>query len=151
GAALWLTAPMDPPVWVGAVFFVAGAAAATALVFWPTPNRDGVLSRARQALAAAFALCAAAGLGALAAQARTAQVAQPPYVGAGTPVVVEGWVFANETSENGPRLRILVRSIEGNAHPPRYVRVSVPRAGVLTPGRVARCTAVLGPPSGPMA
>ena len=45
---------------------------------------------------------------------------------------VEGWVVANDASDNGPRLRLLVRSIEGVAEPPRYVRVSVSEAGLLT-------------------
>ena len=36
---------------------------------------------------------------------------------------VEGWVVANDASDSGPRLRLLVRDIEGVEAPPRYVRV----------------------------
>jgi competence protein ComEC len=60
-------------------------------------------------------------------------------------------VVANNANENGPRLRLLVRSIEGVARPPRYVRVRVSSAGVLTPGRGARCYGELAPPAGPLA
>lgn len=151
GAALWLLTPSEPPAWIGAALFVGGAAAACALVFWPTPKRDGVLTRGRQLFAALCAMAAALGLGATASALRSAIVAQTPYVGSDQPVEVQGWVFANDASDNGPRLRILVQSIAGNAAPPRFVRVSVPQAGVLTPGRAARCRAVLSPPAGPMA
>lgn len=54
-------------------------------------------------------------------------------------------------SNAGPRLRLITRSIEGVDAAPRYVRVSVPEAGMLIPGRSARCFAVLAPPAGPMA
>lgn len=60
-------------------------------------------------------------------------------------------MLANDPSEAGPRLRVLVRYIEGVTATPRIVRVSVGQAGVLTPGRGARCRAVLGPPPGPLA
>lgn len=121
------------------------------MVFWPTAKRDGVLTRGRQILAAALALAGAAGLGATASEIRVATIAQPPYAGSDQPVAVEGWVFAVDASDNGPRLRLIVRGIAGHASPPRFVRVAVPQAGVLTPGRAARCYAVLSPPSGPMA
>src|SRR5690606_11687422 len=55
------------------------------------------------------------------------------------------------SNDSGPRLRLLVRSIEDVAGAPRYVRMSVAEAGLLTPGRAARCYGVLGPPAGPMA
>src|SRR5690606_4890752 len=55
------------------------------------------------------------------------------------------------SNDSGPRLRLLVRSIEDVAGAPRYVRMSVAEAGLLTPGRAARCFGVLGPPAGPMA
>lgn len=97
------------------------------------------------------ALIAAAGLGAGAMQIRAASVAASPFPARDTPAGVQGWVVAVEPNERGPRLRLLVRTIEGVAEPPRYVRVSVPAVGVLTPGRAALCRAVLGPPSGPMA
>ncbi len=59
--------------------------------------------------------------------------------------------MANEASENGPRLRLLVRAIEGLEAAPLYVRVSVAQTGLLSPGRAATCRAILGPPSGPIA
>src|SRR5690606_3725277 len=63
----------------------------------------------------------------------------------------QGWVIANDANENGPRLRLLVHSVEGVADPPRYARFSVAEAGMLTPGRAARCHGVLGPPAAAMA
>jgi competence protein ComEC len=149
GAALWLLAPTDPSPWLAPGTFGGAAAAALALASWP--GVDHAWAAPRRLLGGALALTAAAGLGASAAQTRAALVAEPVYVGSEEPVRVEGWVIANDASENGPRLRLLVRSIEGAQAPQRYVRVSVGRAGVLTPGRAAACIAVLGPPSGPMA
>lgn len=151
GAAAWMLAPRDPPVWLGALLLAAGAAAAIAITAWPSERADGLAMALRRAAAGVCALCAAAGLGAVAAQVRTASVAQPAFAGAEAPVTVEGWVVANDASDHGPRLRLLVRSISGAAEPPRYVRLSVSEAGLLTPGRAARCRGVLGPPAGPMA
>jgi len=96
-------------------------------------------------------MAAIGALGAVAAQIRTATVAQSPYVGASEPVHVQGWVTDVDSSDSGPRLRVLVRSIDNVSEPPRYVRVAVRQAGLLTAGRFADCRAVLGPPSGPMA
>lgn len=149
GAALWLLSPADPPSWLGAVLLGVGIAGAIAVSVWLGPSAD--LTPLRLGAAALCALTASLGLGALVAQFRTASVAQPAFVGSEAPMSVEGWVVANDASDNGPRLRLLVRSIEGQEAPPRYVRVSVSQAGLLTPGRAARCRAVLGPPSGPMA
>jgi competence protein ComEC len=142
GAAAWLSWPRDPPLWFGAVCF-AGAGACSAVLF------RSALAPVR-ALAGALALTAAAGLGAAAAQWRSLAVAAPVYSGGETPVLVEGWVLANEASENGPRLRLLVHAIAGEQNPPRVVRVAVADAGVLTSGRAARCRAVLGPPAPPL-
>jgi len=151
GAALWLLAPADPPVWLGPVAFALGIAASVALAAMTHATPAGWLIRLRQALGGLCALLAAAGLGAIAAQVRTASVAQAALAASEEPRAVEGWVVANETNDNGPRLRLLVRDIEGVAEPPRYVRMSVAEAGLLTPGRAARCFGVLGPPAGPMA
>jgi competence protein ComEC len=150
GAAAWLLAPTDPPAWLGAACLVSGTAAAVGLAAWPSV-RAGLLVALRRVVAALCALAAAAGLGAVAAQVRTAMVAQPAFTAADVRLRVEGWVLANDASDNGPRLRLLVRNIEGVADAPRYVRLSVAEAGLLTPGRAARCTGMLGPPSGPMA
>lgn len=141
----------DPPLWWGPVAFVGALVAAIGLTAWPSERTDGALHAARLALAGAFALLASAALGWSAAHFRGLSVAQPTYVGSEDPARIEGWVVTNDASDNGPRLRLLVRSIEGVAEPPRYVRVSVSEAGLLTAGRGARCRGVLGQPSGPMA
>ena len=151
GAALWLAAPTDPPWWLGPALLVVGTAAAFGFAMWPGPRPDGVLVALRNVIGGAFALMAAAGAGLGAAHLRGVTVAQAPYAGSEEPVRLEGWVVANDASDNGPRLRLLVRDIEGVEAPPRYVRVSVSEAGLLTAGRAATCRAVLGPPSGPMA
>lgn len=151
GAAAWLLAPTDPPTWVGGASFVLGTAAAIAFAAWPGGHAAGALMALRRVATALCAMAAAVGLGAVAAQVRTAAVAQPAFTAADVRLTVEGWVIANDASDNGPRLRLLVRNIEGVTEPPRYVRMSVSEAGLLTPGRAARCTGMLGPPSGPMA
>lgn len=151
GAAGWLLAPTDPPVWLGPLAMVAGAVAAVALAAWPHATPTGWPILVRRALAGVCALIAAAGLGGIAAHIRTLSVAQPAFVGGEEPITVEGWVVANDASDNGPRLRLLVRTIEGVAEPPRYVRLSVSDTGLLTPGRAARCRGVLSPPAGAMA
>jgi competence protein ComEC len=151
GAVLWLLAPTDPPWWTGPLFLALGAAAAVGFYAWTSERADGWAVRARHVLAGACALVAAGGLGLLAAHLRAATVAQAPFVGSTEALRVEGWVAANDASDNGPRLRLLVREIEGVETPPRYVRVSVSEAGLLTAGRAATCRAVVGPPAGPMA
>lgn len=151
GAALWLAAPTDPPWWLGPALLTLGTAAAFGLTMWPGGRPDGPWVALRHALGGVCALIAAAGAGLGAAHLRTMTVAQAPYAASEDPVRAEGWVVANDASDNGPRLRLLVRHIEGVEAPPRYVRVSVSEAGLLTAGRAATCRAVLGPPSGPMA
>lgn len=151
GAALWLLAPMDPPFWVSPAIFVFATGAAIAFAATPAPRPDHWLARFGHLLAAAMAALAAAGLGASAAQVRTAIVADPPYVAADGPVRIEGWVVANEASDSGQRLRLLVRTLDGEASSLRYVRVAVRPAGLLTAGRAASCLAIIGPPAGPMA
>lgn len=150
GAAAWVLAPQDPPAWLATAVFLAGTAVALAVWLSPSDAFGGWLIALRRLAAGFCVLAAAAGLGALAAQVRTWSVAQPPYVASEEPVRVEGWVVANDASDNGPRLRLLVRGIEGIEAPPRYVRLSVSEAGLLTPGRAAICRGVLGKPSGPM-
>src|SRR5262249_31547043 len=116
--------------------------------FWPTANP---FRPVRTALAGVISLCAAMGLGLTAAQIRTWSVSQPVLSASDEPRAIEGWVVDVEPSEGGPRLRLLTHSVEGARALPRYVRVSVPAAGLLTPGRAARCRGIVGPPSGPMA
>lgn len=151
GAALWLTAARDPPFWLGLALLALGAAACTALLHWPSDRPEGWGIGARRALAGIAALAACVGLGLAAAQTRAALVATPEFPTLAEPVLVEGWVASIDSSDAGQRLRLLVRDIEGVDGPPRYVRVAVPEAGLLAPGRAARCRAVLGPPSGPLA
>jgi competence protein ComEC len=151
GAAAWLLAPAEPVWWVAPVSTVVALAGAGAFAVWPSGPLSGAVSALRTLVVAILALMAAAALGFTAGQLRNLTVAQPAYFGAEQAVRVEGWVVANDASDNGPRLRLLVQSIEGVDAPPRYVRVSVSEAGLLTSGRGARCRAVLGPPAGPMA
>lgn len=151
GAALWLTAPETPPPWLGAGLLLAGAAGGYGFAAWPSPDPNDWAIRARAVLAGLCVLAASMGLGLAAAQLRAALVATPAFPALERPVAVEGWVVSIDSSERGQRLRLLVREIEGVEGPPRYVRVAVPAAGVLAPGRAARCFAVLGPPSGPLA
>jgi competence protein ComEC len=148
GAALWLLAPANPPAWAALAAIGAGAlvAALSLLGF-----KDGMGWVVGQVVIALAALVFAAGLGAGAAQLRTISVAQPALPISEAPRAVEGWVVANDASDSGPRLRLLVRAVEGAEQVPRYVRVAVPEAGLLTPGRAARCYGVLGAPSGPLA
>jgi len=151
GAALWLTALRDPPFWLGPALLALGAGAAFALAAWPSEKPTGWDVSLRRALAGLCALAASVGLGLAAAHARAAIVATPAFLAQPAPIIVEGWVASIDSSESGQRLRLLVRHIEGVEGPPRYVRVAVPAAGVLAPGRAARCRAVLGPPSGALA
>ncbi|MDZ4693231.1 ComEC/Rec2 family competence protein [Terricaulis sp.] len=151
GAAAWLLAARDPPIWIGPLCFVLGTSGAIGFAAWPSTQATGWGVDLRRCLAGLCALAAASGLGASAAQLRVVSVAQSAFSGGEAPVRVEGWVVANDASDNGPRLRLLVRSIEGVESPPRYVRMSVSDAGLLSPGRAARCRGVLGPPAGPLA
>ncbi|GAM99384.1 DNA internalization-related competence protein ComEC/Rec2 [alpha proteobacterium U9-1i] len=148
GAAFWLVAPTDPSIWLGAGLVV-GAALLIAAGLLIAPGAELDLLRVVTVASASLAL--AAGLGIGAAQVRTHLAATPAIVGDEEPRGVEGWVIAVESSTAGPRLRLITRAIEGSEAVPRYVRVSVPAAGMLTPGRAARCFAVLAPPAGPMA
>lgn len=151
GAAAWLLAPVDPQWWLGPAAATAGVLGAWGASAWPGLQTSGPGDRLRAIAMGAFALVAAGGLGAAAAHARAASVAQARYQAGDAPVVVRGWVVANERGENGPRLRLLVASLEGAERPPRYVRVAVAEAGVLSAGRGARCLAMLAPPAGPLA
>ncbi|MFZ2030153.1 MAG: ComEC/Rec2 family competence protein [Vitreimonas sp.] len=151
GAAWWFSLPVDPPFWAPGTALGAAIAMMIGLVTWPSPRHDSWPAGLRQVLAALCALAASSALGAVAAQIRTASVAQTAFTHGSDPVRVQGWVSEIDSSDSGPRLRLLVRAIDGVASPPRFARVAVRQAGLLTPGRFADCRAVLGPPSGPMA
>jgi len=151
GAAAWLTAPTDPPWSWSVAGFALASGGAIFFAAWPTPRPGHWRGRFGGVIAGVLALAAAFALGGGAAALRNISVQSPPYAASDEPVRIEGWVVANEASDSGPRLRLLVRSIEGRSALPRYVRIAVRPAGVLTAGRAAQCLAVLGPPSGPMA
>lgn len=151
GAAAWLLAPQDPDVWLAPALLILGGALVWIAWAWQTSHPGGWDEMIRLVLLGGGALLAASAMGAGAAQMRAAIVAAAPYSGNDEPVRIEGWVIGNDASESGPRLRLLVRGIEGVSDAPRYVRIAVPVAGALSPGRAAQCLAVLGPPAGPMA
>jgi competence protein ComEC len=151
GAVVWLGTPATLNFWLAPGVFLGAAAALVALMFWRSDNPEGLAARTRRAAIALTMLIAAIAVGALAAQIRAATVAQAPFAGSANAVAVQGWVVDVDRSDSGPRLLLLTQSIDGVAHPPRYVRIAVHEAGLLTPGRAARCFGVLGPPPGPMA
>lgn len=148
GAAAWMLAPADPPAWAGFALVAAASAIAAGFALWPSAAPIGF---GRRALAGIFALLAAFGVGVSAAEVRLWNVTQPAITASAEPRAMQGFVVAVEPSEGGPRLRLLASSVEGMDTPPRYVRVSVPEAGLLAPGRAARCFGLIGPPAGPMA
>lgn len=119
GAAWWLVVPVDPPVWLGAAIMAGAIIAAIGLIAWPSPRHDSFLARSRQVMAALCAVVAVAALGAVAAQIRTATVAQAPYAGGSDPAHVQGWVTDIDSSDSGPRLRVLVHGIDGVSAPPQ--------------------------------
>lgn len=151
GAALWLTAPVTPPPWLGPLVLMLGAALAWGLAAWSSARIHDWALMARRIGAGICVLAAMLGLGASAAQIRAMSVATPAFPALSEPVSVEGWVVSIDSSDRSQRLRLLVRHIDGIEDTPRYVRLTVPAAGLLAPGRAARCRAVLGPPSGPLA
>jgi competence protein ComEC len=101
--------------------------------------------------AALAVLAAAAALGAAIAQHRTAALADHPLTRPIDKAVVEGWVADAAMGATRPRLKLLVRSIEGVAQTPRYVEISTTDVGALPPGRAASCVASLRPNQGPLA
>ncbi|MGE0046530.1 MAG: ComEC/Rec2 family competence protein, partial [Hyphomonadaceae bacterium] len=151
GAAAWLTAPETPPAWIAPGALVAGALLGAAVAIWPRPARRQAFEFARALIAGLCAIAAFAGLGACAAQLRTAFMGQAPLAGEIGPVLVEGWVEEVEIGTPRTRMRLLVHSIEGVPAPPRYVRVSSPGVRAFSAGRAIRCRAVLRAPDGPLA
>ncbi|MGE3867838.1 MAG: ComEC/Rec2 family competence protein, partial [Hyphomonadaceae bacterium] len=125
------------------------AVAARAL---PFAAAEGWPARIARGFSALGVLAAAAALGFAAAQTQTALLAAPRLAAAsGEPVRVEGWVVDATMGASRPRLKLLVRAIEGVAAPPRYVELSTTASGALPPGRSAHCLALLRPPEGPLA
>jgi competence protein ComEC len=148
GAALYFTAPQAPPWQAGPLALLAGAGLALAAAAWPA---RGFWGGVRMALICAGLAGASGALGFIAGDLRERAVAAPTLAHETAPVSVEGWVVDLDRGASRPRLTLRVRSVEGVAHPPLLVRISTTEAGALTPGRAARCRAILHPPDGPMA
>lgn len=147
GAAAYIAAPTEPAPWLGALILVASTAAGAAILLAP----GGWAFALRRALAWGCMLSAFFGLGFTGGQLRAFTLATPTLSESERPRRIEGWVAAIDPSDRTPRLRILVRHIEGEEAPPRYVRIAVPAAGMLAPGRATSCLAMVGPPAGPLA
>jgi competence protein ComEC len=119
GAALWLTSPTDPPIWLGVAGLLAGIGGALTFSMWPSDRHDGPAALVRGALGGLCVLVAALGLGLCAAQMRAAVVATAPFPALNEPTIVEGWVVAIDSSDSGPRLRLQVRHVDGVDPAPR--------------------------------
>ncbi len=150
GAAYWLTAPAEPPLVVSCALAAGAMALSVLLAAWPSARIGGLWAALRAALAGVLAFVAFAGLGAVAAGVRAKLAAQPVLAAPLDGARLEGWIAAREGGAR-PRLRILVRALEGAPTPPRYVRVSAADIGALDAGRAVRCRASLRAPDGPLA
>jgi hypothetical protein len=104
-------------------------AAAAGLTLWPSGSFT-----LRRLLAGVAAGVAAIALGACAAQARAALVSTKAYMGGAEPVRVEGWVAKVDASDSGPRLRLLIHSIEGLAAAAAVCARCGSRGGPADPG-----------------
>ncbi len=151
GAACHLLAPADPPFWWGVSGLAGAATLAALLLLWPSRRPRPWAWRARRIAAALCIAGAAFAAGFVAADVRVARAAHPRLAGETGPVLVEGWVADAESGAPRPRLRLLVRAIEGVSEPPRFVRISTTLAGAQPPGRPVRCRAILRPPEPPLA
>jgi competence protein ComEC len=151
GAAFYFVAPATPPAALGPILMIVATIVGWLLATRQTAQAGGPLRTAFVALAVLAGSLAAGALGFTAAQLRDAAVAAPRLSAQIGPVGVEGWVVDATMGASRPRLTLLVKSIEGVATPPRFVEISTTPAGALQPGRSARCFAILGPPSGPLA
>lgn len=137
-------------MWALAAALAGGAALAWVFAAWPSDRPDGWGVRLRAVLAGACALTAMAAFGALATDARTRAVAAPRIETPLEGVRLEGWVLTREGGAR-PRLRVLVRSLEGVEAPPRIVRISARDFGAIGSGRAVRCRVSLDPPQAPLA
>ncbi|MEX0808091.1 MAG: ComEC/Rec2 family competence protein [Dongiaceae bacterium] len=140
GIGLYFLLPVEPPLWIGFVLVAAGLA----LSFGARRHLAGSL--------VAIAL-AAASIGFLAAQVRTAIVATPMLSEEIGPVKVIGTVVAVEALPSGQRVLLENVVIEGIAPEATPVRVRiriVKRDAVVVPGERIDLLAELGPPSAPV-
>jgi len=150
GAAVWLLVPSGPPTWALAVALIGGAALSWAFAAWPSARAEGWGVRFRAGLAGLCALVAMGAFGALSTDLRTQFIAAPRLEAPVEGARLEGWVLTREGGMR-PRLRILVRSLEGAETPPRIVRISARDFGAIGAGRAVRCRVSLDPPQGPLA
>lgn len=150
GAAAWLLMPVPPPLWALAAALAGGAALAWLSAAWPSARPDGWGVRLRAALAGLLALTAMAAFGAASTDVRARLIAAPRLEAPLEGVRLEGWVLTREGGAR-PRLRVLVRSLEGAEVPPRIVRISAHDFGAIGSGRAVRCRVSLDPPQGPLA
>jgi competence protein ComEC len=151
GAALYFAWPGEPPPWLGAAIGAGAALAGWMFAAAPSASPGDMKRKLCLTAAAAMALLVAIAAGFTAAQWRTDQLKAPPFAMSADPVGVEGWVVEASMGASRPRLKILVRGIEGVRQPPRYVEISTTEAGAIQPGRAVRCFAMLRAPDGPMA
>ncbi len=134
GAAFYITARSEPPVWL--------VAAVLAAAFALQRLRRGVL----------LTLLAFAVAGGAAGKLRTELVRTPIVPAADGPRTVEGWVVDVDSREAGKgRLLIAPVRIGGLAaeDTPKRIRVTVAPEAVLGPGSSVRMRAIVGPPPPP--
>ena len=147
GAALWLTAAQTPPPWIGATVLVAGA--------WPGRSPPGPALihdwalGLRRALAGLCVLMGALGLSAGAA------VATRSWPRRRFQRLMDRRMWKAGSSASIPAIRASGCDCSfGTSMAWRGAAAMCgfqPDAGLLAPGRAARCRAVLGPPSAPLA
>lgn len=150
GAAIWLLSPRDPPIWAAPAIVAASSGLAILFAAWPSSRPEGWGARLRAMVAGLALVVAAASAGAVAAQIRAALAVAPRLAAPLDGVRLEGWVIERLGGER-PRLLIRVRSLEGIAAPPLYVRVSTGRQTALGAGRAINCRVSLRAPDGPLA
>jgi len=141
GAALYMTSTAEPHWGLGAGAILIGVAG------WMALRRHGA-----GMVAFTFAIVAAIGLGALAAQVRTQLVEAPVLREEIGPVRIEGIIAEIDSSERSRRVRIDVRAIERltPAATPDFVRFSYKGDLGFEPGRAVACRAILSPPPRPV-
>jgi competence protein ComEC len=141
GAALYMSAAREPwwgwaPLAMSAFVIGAGFAATRQALAWRP--------------VAAVCVCGAAlGLGAVAADIKTALVASPKLERTTEPVIVLGWITDVDPGARRSQITVLVHTIENVPRPPLHVRLSV--SAPPGPGRFVRCLAILRPPEAPLA
>lgn len=144
GIGTYFALPLEPPLWLGAVFaavFALGSAAAA----WAWPGR-------RTAIIVLGVPLAVAGLGFAAAQVRTRTASPATLTERIGPLTLTARIVEAEPLPDGIRLRLDELASPGlkEANRPQQVRIRV--RGVqdpLRPGDRIRLRAVLAPPPGP--